>query len=140
MLETWNTTATDLDLSSRPARPAWRQRLVDVERGLMQGVRADSAFFVYFFLSSATIAASIVLGLSLVQWTIVILSLALVLTAEMFNQSLQSLAASLGRPSDPPVRDASRMGTAAVFVAIAGSVIAIGLTLGQCCLEMLRLH
>ena len=36
----------------RSSRPAWRQRLVDAERGVMQGIRGDSAFFVYFFLSS----------------------------------------------------------------------------------------
>ena len=69
----------------RPPRPAWRRWLIDVERGLMHGVRGDSVFFVYFFLTSATIAASVVLGISLLQWTVVILALTVVLSAEMFN-------------------------------------------------------
>jgi len=122
----------------RPARPAWRRWLIDVERGLMHGVRGDSVFFVYFFLTSATIAASLVLGISLLQWTIVILALTVVLSAEMFNQSVRSLFAALGRPPDESTRTALRIGSAAVFVAIAGSVLTIGLILGKAGLEMFR--
>jgi len=122
----------------RPARPAWRCWLIDVERGLMHGVRGDSIFFVYFFLTSATIAASVVLGISLLQWTVVILALTVVLSAEMFNQSVKSLFAALGRPADDATRTALRIGSAAVFVTIAGSVLTIGLILGKAGLEMFR--
>jgi diacylglycerol kinase len=144
MAETWTATCTSEPASSesatatRPARPAWRRWLIDVERGLMHGVRGDSIFFVYFFLSSVTIAASVVLGISLLQWTIVILALTVVLSAEMFNQSVKSLFAASGRPVDEATRTALRIGSAAVFVTIAGSVITIGLTLGKAGLEMFR--
>jgi diacylglycerol kinase len=120
----------------RPARPAWRQRLVDIERGTMQGVRGDSIFFVYFFLSSITIAAAVVLRLSLLQWTIVILSLTLVLCAEMFNQVLKSLIAGLAEHLGDAAQTTLRIGTAAVFVATTGSIVVIGLTLGQAFVEM----
>jgi undecaprenol kinase len=120
----------------RPARPAWRQRLVDAERGVMQGIRGDSAFFVYFFLSSVTIAACVVLGISLIQWTIVILALTVVLSAEMFNQVLKALLLGFGRPVDDAARAALRIAVAAVFVAITGSVIVIGLILGQAAVDM----
>ncbi|HUE16410.1 MAG TPA: diacylglycerol kinase [Planctomycetaceae bacterium] len=112
--------------------------MIDVERGLMHGVRGDSIFFVYFFLTSATIAASVVLGISLLQWTVVILALTVVLSAEMFNQSVKSLFAALGRPADDATRTALRIGSAAVFVTIAGSVLTIGLILGKAGLEMFR--
>jgi diacylglycerol kinase len=117
-------------------RSAWRQRLVDAERGVMQGIRGDSAFFVYFFLSSVTIAACVVLGISLIQWTIVILALTLVLSAEMFNQVLKTLLTGFGHAPDDAARNALRMAVAAVFVAITGSVIVIGLILGQAAAEM----
>lgn len=121
---------------TRSSRPAWRQRLVDAERGVMQGIRGDSAFFVYFFLSSATVAACVVLGISLIQWTIVILALTLVLSAEMFNQVLKALLLGFGRPVDDAARAALRIAVAAVFVAITGSVIVIGLILGQAAVDM----
>jgi diacylglycerol kinase len=120
----------------RSSRPAWRQRLVDAERGVMTGIRNDSAFFVYFFLSSATIAACVVLGISLIQWTVVILALTLVLSAEMFNQVLKALLVGVEHPLDDAARAALRMAVAAVFVAITGSVIVIGLILGEAAVEM----
>jgi diacylglycerol kinase len=119
-------------------RPAWRRWLIDVERGLTLGVRGDSIFFVYFFLTSATIAASLVLRISLLQWTVVILALTVVLSAEMFNQSVKSLFLSLGRPLDEPAKAALRIGSAAVFVTIVGSIVTIGLILGKAALEMFR--
>ena len=119
-----------------PSRPAWRRWLIDVERGLTLGVRGDSIFFVYFFLTSATIAASLVLGISLLQWTVVILALTVVLSAEMFNQSVKSLFAFPGPArSMTRVKAALRIGSAAVFVAIVGSILTIGLILGKAALR-----
>jgi undecaprenol kinase len=77
-----------------------------------------------------------VLGISLLQWTIVILALTLVLSAEMFNQVLKALLLGFGRPVDDAARAALRIAVAAVFVAITGSVIVIGLILGQAAVEM----
>jgi len=131
-------TASDPVVTASSERPAWRRWLIDVERGLTLGVRGDSIFFVYFFLTSATIAASLVLRISLLQWTVVILALTVVLSAEMFNQSVKSLFLSLGRPLDDSVKAALRIGSAAVFVAIVGSILTIGLILGKAALEMFR--
>jgi diacylglycerol kinase len=130
--------ASDLPVTPQTARPAWRRWLIDVERGLTHGVRGDSIFFVYFFLTSATIAASLVLRISLLQWTVVILALTVVLSAEMFNQSVKSLFFSLDRPVNEAAKAALRIGSAAVFVTIAGSILTIGLILGKASLEMFR--
>ncbi|HEX4070522.1 MAG TPA: diacylglycerol kinase [Planctomycetaceae bacterium] len=132
------TSTSDSTTTLRSTRPTWRRWLIDVERGLMHGVRGDSIFFVYFFLTSATIAASVVLGIALLQWTVVILALTVVLSVEMFNQSVKSLFAALGRPADDKVKAALRIGSAAVFVAIVGSVLTIGLILGKAALQMFR--
>ena len=42
----------------------------------------------------------LVLRIALFRWTVVILALTVVLSAEMFNQSVKSLFHSLGRPAD----------------------------------------
>ena len=47
------TSTSDSTTTLRSTRPTWRRWLIDVERGLMHGVRGDSIFFVYFFLTSA---------------------------------------------------------------------------------------
>src|SRR5579872_2315450 len=72
-------------------RSAWRQTLVQAERGLVGGIRSGSAFFVHFFGISIVIAAALVLGIERTHWIGIAGCLTLVLTAEMFNQALKAL-------------------------------------------------
>ncbi|MFM8582773.1 MAG: diacylglycerol kinase, partial [Planctomycetaceae bacterium] len=73
-------------------RPAWRQRLIQAERGLAWGLRADSVFFVHFFGIALVISAGLAFGLALWQWVAIVLALTVVLSAEMFQQALKLLA------------------------------------------------
>jgi len=108
-------------------RPAWRQSLVDVERGFATGLRGDGAIFVHFFSTSIVIAAGLVLGVSLLEWTAIILALTLVLSAEMFRQVLKALLLKASHEFDDSARTALRMALAAVCVAMLGSTLAVGL-------------
>lgn len=112
-------------------RPAWRQRLVEVERGVAQGVRSDSSFFAHFFIGSVILAAAFVLGLPLLHWLIVILALTLVLCAEMFRQSLRAVVDSIGLRFPESVQRARRIGTAAAFVAMTGALLCLGVIFGH---------
>jgi diacylglycerol kinase len=122
---------SELDGRQRPRRSAWRQRLVTAERGLVGGVRSDSVFFVHFFGISLVIAAAIVLDVGFVQWIVIAACLTLVLTAEMFNQALKSLAQPDEAPPGPSARRAIAMGTAAVMVACSGSTLVMVLVFWQ---------
>lgn len=108
-----------------------RQQLVETERGMTLGFRADSTFFVHFFTGSIVVAVAIVLGLTTLQWTILILSLTLVLSAEMFLQVIKNITQSIGHHFEETAKKSERIGTAAVFVTILGTVLAIGLIFGQ---------
>ncbi len=112
-------------------RPAWRQRLVQAERGLVRGVRSDSAFFVHFFGIIIVVAAALVFGIGWMQWIAIAGCLTLVLTAEMFNQALKALAHSNGPDSSPGVQRALAIGTAAVLVACIGSIVVLTLVFWQ---------
>lgn len=129
----------DLAYDDRPhrRRPAWRQRLVTAERGLVGGVRSDSVFFVHFFGISLVIAAALVLGVGSMQWIAIAACLTLVLTAEMFNQALKSLAQPDERPCGPSAKRAIAMGTAAVMVACTGSTLVMVLVFWQRLQELL---
>jgi diacylglycerol kinase len=104
---------------------------VQAERGLVRGVRSDSAFFVHFFGISIVIAAAVVLGIGWMQWIAIAGCLTLVLTAEMFNQALKALAQSGGQHSSPDGQRALAIGTAAVLVACVGSLIVLTLVFWQ---------
>jgi len=112
-------------------RSAWRQRLVQAERGLVRGVRADSVFFVHFLGISIVLAAAFVFRIGWMQWIAIAGCLTLVLTAEMFNQALKALARAHEMDSSPGVQRALAIGTAAVLVACIGSTVVLTLVFWQ---------
>lgn len=124
---------------SHRRRSAWRQRLVQAERGFVGGVRSDAVFFVHFFGISTVIAAAIVLHVGAVQWIAIAVCLTLVLTAEMFNQALKSLAQPDDGPCDPAAKRALARGTAAVMVACTGSMIVMTMIFWQRIHEILEM-
>jgi diacylglycerol kinase (ATP) len=114
-------------VGSPARRPAWRQRLVQAERGLAWGLRADSVFFVHFFGISIVLVAGLILGLELWQWVAITVALTVVLSAEMFQQALKLLVRGLGPAAGQETTRALSIGTAAVLVACLGSSTVVGL-------------
>jgi diacylglycerol kinase len=112
-------------------RPAWRQRLVEAERGLVRGVRSDSVFFVHFFGICIVLAAAFVFHIGWMQWIAIAGCLTLVLTAEMFNQGLKTIVHASNLELTPGGQRAMAIGTAAVLVACIGSTIVLTLVFWQ---------
>lgn len=119
-------------------RSAFKQRLVDVECGVRLGFRRDCTFFVHFFVGSIVIATGFVLKLALWQWVTVVLSLTVVLTAEMFQQVLKTILEAVGQYVPEAARRAERIGAAAVFVAIVGTAITVGMIFAQRLVEVFQ--
>lgn len=122
------------ETSSR--RPAWRQRLVQAERGLAWGLRADSVFFVHFFGISIVLAAGMTFGLELWQWVAIIVALTVVLSAEMFQQALKLLVRGLGTSAGFDATRALSIGTAAVMVACLGSTTVVAVVFASRACEL----
>lgn len=117
-------------------RAAWRQRLVQAERGIGNGARQDSIFFVHIFTATLILLMGGVLGLLAWQWMMVVSSLVLLFVAELFNQALKSLAQAFGETTPPSVQKALGMSTAASMLALAGVLMIAGFTLSQRMSEM----
>jgi diacylglycerol kinase len=120
-----STAADRIDAGHHRKRPAWRQRLVQAERGFVRGIRADSVFFVHFFSICVVLAGALVLGIGWAEWIGITACLTLVLTAEMFNQALKAIAQDEDRPLTAAAQRAVSISTAAVMVASAGSCLVI---------------
>ncbi len=112
-------------------RSAWRETLVQAERGLVGGFRAGSELVVHFFGISIVIAAAAVLGIERMHWIAIAGCLTVVLTAEMFNLALRALASAIGQPASPQVQRALAIGTAAVLLSCIGSTIILTLIFWQ---------
>ncbi len=94
---------------------------------MTQGLRTDSSFYVHFFSTSIVLAAAIVLGISHLEWGVVLLSITLVLAAEMFNNVVKVILNGMGHHFERHAQQALRVGTAAVFVCMIGSTISVGI-------------
>ncbi|MBS0264946.1 MAG: diacylglycerol kinase [Planctomycetes bacterium] len=112
-------------------RSAWREEIVLAERGLVRGIRCDSAFFIHFFGISIVVAIGMVLGVGWMQWIAIMGCLTVVLTAQMFNQSLKSLANVGESEPEPHVERALVIGKAAVLVACIGSTLILAVIFGH---------
>lgn len=115
----------------RRVRSAWRQRLVDAERGISLSFRSESALFVHFFVGCIIVAAGIVLKIAFLQWALIVLCLTLVVAAELFHLVLKSAWTTMGHHFDESMRRSIKMATAGVVVMICGCTTVVLMILGQ---------
>lgn len=79
----------------------------------------------HFFCMCVVTATATVLGLTPLEWAVVILAVTVVLSAELFHQVLRVLWKDAGPHLPGDARDAVRMGTAAVLVVLCGATATV---------------
>ncbi len=105
---------------------SWFRKFRDAFRGVKVGVRGQSSFRVHLAVGVAVVAIGIVLKVGLPEWCILALCVAGVLTAEMVNSSLESMAKAITGESDPHLGNSLDIASAAVLVSALGAA-AVGL-------------
>jgi len=102
----------------------WSAKFRDAFRGLREGIWGQHSFFVHFSFAAMVIAAAAVLRVDdRTEWCLLLLCIAGVLTAEMFNSALESLAKAITDELDPHVGRALNIGSAAVLIASLGAAV-----------------
>ncbi len=109
------------------SRSAWRRWLIDLERGISQSFRGESTLFGYCFIATIVLTTGFVVGVSLLQWAVVLLSLSVAASAEMFQMVLRAIWSDLADQLSKPTRKALQIGSAAVVVTRIGAFGAIAL-------------
>ncbi len=104
-------------------RQSWPKKFAAALRGWVLGVRGHSSFLVHVPVAIAVIAAAIYLQVNLLEWCALVLSIAIVLAAELFNSALESLAKAVSRSKDPHIAQALDIASGAVLLAAVGAVI-----------------
>ncbi len=105
----------------RPPKRTWIEKFGDAFRGVKLGVHGQSSYFVHLFVAAAVVVAATLLKVSLCEWCVLLLCIAGVLTAEMFNSALESLARAITPEHSPAVGEGLDMASAAVLMAAIGS-------------------
>ena len=106
----------------------WLRKFDDAFRGVMQSIRQQSSYRVHFVFVLIVPILAILLKLHLWEWCFVILLIAVVIGAEMFNTAIESLSRVITDQYDERIRQALDIASGAVLVisicsAILGTVI-----------------
>lgn len=103
------------------AKRAWADKFRDAFRGVKAGVRGQSSFFVHFLVAVIVIVAGVAVQVSRIEWCILAICITGVLTAEMFNSSLESMAKAITGESHPHLGNSLDIGSGAVLIASIGA-------------------
>ena len=102
---------------------SWPAKFGSAFRAITLGVRGQSSFYVHGLAAVLVVAAGSLLGVSRSEWCLLALCITIVLAAEMFNSSLERLAAAITDDYDHRIRDALDMASGAVLIAALGAVV-----------------
>jgi diacylglycerol kinase len=87
------------------------------------GIRGHSSFFVHFFFAALVLAAGIVLRCEATEWCLLLLCIAMVLTAELFNSAVETIVRGLDEGTKLRVRSCLDIAAGAVLLASIGAAI-----------------
>jgi diacylglycerol kinase len=108
----------------RRPRRRWRDKFREAFRGLKLGVRGHSSFSVHFFFAALVLAAALVFRCDRVEWCILLGCIGMVLVAELFNSSVETLFRGLDEATRDRAWPALDIAAGAVLLAsITASVI-----------------
>ncbi len=107
---------------------SWPRKFAVALRGIVIGVRGHSSFVVHLPVAVGVIVAASWLGVALLDWCVLMLCIALVFTAELFNSALELLARAIDRRYNQLLADALDIASGAVLVASIGAGL-VGLLL-----------
>ena len=107
----------------------WIRKFRDAARGIVSGTRGQTSFMVHLPMAALVVGAAWWSDCSLWQWCILLLCISLVLAAELFNSSLESLAKGLCPEYNEQVGKALDMAAGAVLVVSLGAALIGGLVL-----------
>lgn len=106
-----------------PQRRTWLGKFADAFRGLFLALRTESSFAAHLPVAAAAVVLAAVLRVSAAEWCLVALAIGAVLTAEVFNTAIESLARALDRGPDPRIRDALDAASGAVLVTVLTAIV-----------------
>ncbi len=110
-----------MSIVSKPPRGGWCEKFACAGRGVRLGLRTQTSFVVHLLVAAAVVLMGVLLECQFTDWCLLVLCITGVLTAEMFNTAIESLAKAITSNHDPHIGDALDLGSAAVLFGAIGS-------------------
>jgi diacylglycerol kinase len=112
-------------MSDEPNVPerSWKQKFGDAFSGIRVGIEGQSSFRVHALVAIAVVIAGVALRVSLIEWCGLLLCIVGVVTAELFNSAMESMAKAITHENHPHLGNSLDIASAAVLVASFGAAI-----------------
>lgn len=101
----------------------WRMKFACALRGIIVGAIGQTSFYVHVPMAIAVVGLAAWLHLSLAEFSILVVCIAIVISAELFNSAIEHLAKAITDEQRPELRDALDIASGAVLVASLGAAI-----------------
>jgi diacylglycerol kinase len=116
----------------------WRSKFSYAFTGLNHSFRTQSSFWVHLPAAIIVIVVAAVLHLESWRWCVLLLTIAVVIAAELFNTALEQLVVVLHPTRDPRIARSLDAAAAAVLVIAIASVLIGVVVLGPPLLNLVR--
>lgn len=113
-----------------PFKPqkSWLRKFKNAARGIAVGIRGQNSFAVHLPVAILVLAIGVICQVGISKLCCLLLCIALVITAELINSSIESLAAAVTDQEDSRIRDSLDIASGAVLAATLFAVI-VGLVI-----------
>ncbi len=105
----------------------WKAKFSNAFRGIRAGTAGQSSFAVHLPCAALVLLAAALLGCTALQWALLLLCITLVLSLELMNSAIESLARGLCSEQNTDVGKALDIASGAVLVGSIGAAV-IGLS------------
>lgn len=109
-------------------RRGWSDKFADAFRGIITAVREERSFTVHLPMAGLVVLCAVLFRVSLWEWCVLVLCIAVVLAAEAFNSAIETLSRSISEDHDPRIGKALDMAGGAVLLVSLGTAI-VGATI-----------
>lgn len=110
----------------------WSHKFANAFRGIRSGMLGQSSFLVHCIVAVVVIAAGILFRLGQAQWCLLLLCIGFVMTAELFNSSLETMAKTIDRGQNADLGKALDIASGAVLLgAITAATVGLIIFLGN---------
>ena len=104
-----------------PNRTGWVAKFAAAFRGVQCGICGQNSFTVHFTITLLVIIAATLLQVNRLEWCLLIISIAGVLTTELFNSALEAMALAIDTDFNSRLADALDIASGAVLIAAVGA-------------------
>ncbi len=109
----------------------WQQKFAVAGRGIKIAVLQEKSFVFHFAVTAAVLVAGVVLGISRLEWCIIVLAIMAGLSTELLNTAIEYLAKAITRETNPYIRDALDVASGAVTLIAIGAIVLGLLVIGN---------